>query len=449
MKAKFFFIIFLLIIGETVKAQVGAVVGVVGGDFAVKDVLNKFRQDAELLLNQANSDGNALINRMGNEVNVAVGNADILLQKDLNKTVSQLSDQNSRIIIAIAQLNKTAHELANTAYNIKDATILDLRKILGDYLPFNKSYFYVQRIDGITQLYNDQNDYIISIAGIGFGFDSEKFKSKIIGIDQMNAVEYSEVKNASNLSNVTLKKEKINSLISNPSKITQLKLKLIIQVQRQTGVIFHSWETKNFELPITLSIIPNTTPNIQVKYSMPKYDWVTIPDQDPIVYSFSTPNHDQHDQRHDNIRSFTYDDYKSVTQNKRFVNPRLVGATGTGCPWTKLEFIHLEESGTKLHAQFSTWGLPCTYSYGATVQEYKQVGINEDNMQQITGIKYGGNIVVTIPNTCTYWEVNCKSADNNNINIIGPGSYGSLIVFSNIIDDGVNKKIVYNVSYPF
>ncbi|HVU95539.1 MAG TPA: hypothetical protein VHE34_09955 [Puia sp.] len=50
MKAKILLFVLLITIGAGAKAQVGAVVAAVGGDFVVKDVLNKFRQDAELLL---------------------------------------------------------------------------------------------------------------------------------------------------------------------------------------------------------------------------------------------------------------------------------------------------------------------------------------------------------------------------------------------------------------
>ncbi|HVU95538.1 MAG TPA: hypothetical protein VHE34_09950 [Puia sp.] len=387
---------------------------------------------------------------MANEMNVAVANADLLMEKDLNNLVSKLSDQNSRILISIAQLNKTAQETVKAAYNLKDATVLDLRKILGDYLPLGKSYFYVQRVDGITQLFSAQNDNKFSIAGIGFGFDSEKFKSRIISIDQMKPTDFTETKNDANLSGLVIKRERISALIQNPIKIAQIKLNITIQIRRQTGLIIHSWETKTFTLPITLSIVPAVLPDLKVKYSMPKYDWVTVPGQDPISYSHTTADHDQHDQRHDNIHTFTEDDVRTIPNNFRYVNPRPTSpASGNGCPWTHLEFIHIEEGGTKIHAQFSTWGLPCAYNFGATVQQYQQVGVIEDNVQSITGIKYGSNIVVTLPKACPYWELTGRTIDNNDINIIGEKMYGSLIVYSDALDDGVNKKIVYTVGYPF
>src|ERR1700761_9839553 len=97
------------------KAQ-EQVVAVATGGVVVKDILNKFMQDAQLLLNQANSDGNALLSRMGNELNVSVQNANLLLSDDMDKAFNKLDDQSSKILASIDQIRMTALGISKTAY---------------------------------------------------------------------------------------------------------------------------------------------------------------------------------------------------------------------------------------------------------------------------------------------------------------------------------------------
>jgi hypothetical protein len=439
-----YLIIFLLILSSLNSfSQIGIVEVIAGGE-VVKNIINKFERSASVLLDQAKNSGNILIAKAGNEMNVAVKNATILLANQMNNTFDHLNNENQKLLNEIEKFRITAEKLSNNTFDLKDALVIDLKTILGDALPWSRTDFYVQRVKGATQLYGSQTDYSLKVLGIGFGFNQENFESKTTGvlINDEN-VAYSDEKISGNESEIKISYNDLNKFCTN-SKVSQIKLKIVVETRRKSGLIFKSWSSKHFELPLTITILPRTVNNIVVSYSFPKIDWVTI---NPFIeYSHLTTNHHQTGSP---ILHFAEIKEVRLPDNQRFTNGRQGrGPEGWGCPWTTLQSVNITEGGKLLTAKFDLWGGPCTYYFGATLEEFKESGSQEMTLP-VTVFEYGKNFVIELPKGTKYWRIQGKTIDFKDIDIVGKADYENFVSYQNDYELGDKYRVVYRIGLPY
>jgi hypothetical protein len=438
-------LLFLILFSTNAYSQ-GAVVGVIAGGEYVKDILKQFETTANQLMSNAQSTGNALIAKTANELDVTVKNLNLLLEKDLDKVFSKLSTENQKILNQIEAFRLTAEKMTSSAFELKDAMVVDIKKVVGDVTPWAKSNFFVQRVDGVTQLKQDQSDYKIKVMGIGFGFDSDKSKSRIkaVSINGEVITNYSETKISANESELIISYSTINHHIADNVN-SQIKVVMMVESQIKKGFLLKKWKSEDFTLPVTITIIPRQICSVQVSYSIPKYDWVTITSFSQ--YNYTTPNHHQSKKP---IVHFTYEQEHRLPDNQRFINPVMhsSGAAGEGCPWTNFNSLDILQNDKLLKAKFETWGYPCTYYYGARIQEYQEVGSEELILPDIC-IEYEKNIVIELPKNAKFWRIQAKTADFKTIDIIGQSGYGNLIRFSDIVTVGDKMRVIYKVGAPY
>jgi hypothetical protein len=419
-------------------------VGVLAGGAVVKDIINKFERSASVLIDQASHSGNILVSKAGNEMNVAVKNASILLADQMNSTFEHLNNENQKLLNEIEKFRLTAEKISNNTFELKDALVIDLKKILGDALPWTKTDFFIQRVKGVAQLYSPQTDYSLKVLGIGFGFNQEKFESKVTSVlINDETISSDEDKISANESEIKISYTDLNKFCLN-SKLTQIKVKITVETRRKTGFIIKSWKTKHFDLPLTLTILPRLVNNIAVNYSYPRLDWQVA--NAYIEYSHLTSNHHQTGSP---ILHFMENKEIRLPNNQRFTNARVArGAEGAGCPWTRLESLNITEAGKLLTAKFDLWGGPCTYYFGATLEEFKEVGSEEKSLPA-TSFEYEKNFVVELPIGTKFWRIQGKTIDFKDIDIVGKADYGNLVSYQNEYEVGDKLRVVYRIGLPY
>ncbi|MBF4472040.1 hypothetical protein [Flavobacterium sp. HJJ] len=436
---------FLLLLATTSYSQT-EIIGVIAGGEYVKNILKQFEVTSNQLMSNANNTGNALIAKTANELDVTAKNLNLLLEKDLDKTFSKLSSENQKLLNQIESFRLTAEKMTNSTFELKDAMVIDVKKIVGDIAPWAKSSFFVQRVDGITQLKQEQADYRMKVMGIGFGFNSDKYESRIktLKINGDIITNFSENKLSASESEIVISYSTINNKTIN-GKNSQIKVIATIETKTKKGLIFKNWVVKDFNLPITITILPRQICSVHLSYTSPKLDWVTIV---PFSqYNYTTPNHHQEKKP---IIHYTYEQPHRLPDNQRFITKvaNSQSASGQGCPWTNFNSLDILENGKLLKAKFEAWGYPCTYYYGATIQEFKEVGSEDITIPDIC-IEYEKNIIIELPKDTKFWRIQAQTADFKTIDIIGQNNYGNLIRFDNVITVGDKMRVIYKVNLPY
>lgn len=436
---------FLLLWVTTCYSQTETIAVIAGGEY-VNDILKQFEITSNQLMNNANNTGNALIAKTANELDVTAKNLNLLLEKDLEKTFNQLNRENQKLLNQIESFRLTAENMTNATFELKDAMVIDIKRVVGDLAPWTRSGFFVQRVDGITQLKQDQADYRIKVMGIGFGFNSDKNESRIktLSINGNEIETFSENKLSANETEVMVPYSIINNNTFE-DKNAQITIKINIETKTKKGFIFKKWKVKNFNLPLTITILPRQICSVKVSYTPTKFDWVTtVPFQQ---FNYTTPNHHQEDNP---ITHYTYEQEHRLPDNQRFINKvsNSQGASGHGCPWTSFNSLDILQNQKLLKAKFETWGYPCTYYYSATIQEFKEVDADDINLPD-TCIEYGKNIIIELPKDTRFWRIQAQTADFKTIDIVGQNNYGDLIRFDNVIIVGNLMRVIYKVNLPY
>jgi len=166
----------------------------------------------------------------------------------------------------------TTEKLSAGAFRLKDSTVLDLKDLTSDTWFAKKHEFWVQRIEGITQVQNELgSDYSIVVSGIGFGIDQDDRKSKILQITTGGQpLLFRENRPANYLTEIHFS----NSSVQNRFQDRRMAiLPLLIKVKVSTKKSF-GWVDREYELPISLNLMPRFAGSIKMQYSHPVSEWV-------------------------------------------------------------------------------------------------------------------------------------------------------------------------------
>ncbi|MFT4016992.1 MAG: hypothetical protein QM668_08530 [Agriterribacter sp.] len=481
----------------------GGLVFAISSTKIVKDVLKDIEVKANTLMNSAYIDANALKSQLANELNVSAQNLQILLDKQLDKTFDKLSLENKKLLNEAELFRLEVDKLSKEAFELKNTTVLDVKGVLGDVLPWAKSKFFIQNIDGIVQLYREApnastatyfdgpkkgqglplqtaallspykissdvaNNYKFKIYGIGFGTNSDKSETRIkklsINNTEIDSKMYSESKVAAYQSEIVVSKE-IFAKFLKEDRLDTARIFIEREVKTKEGIIFKSWEVKNFSLDFIVTTIPRKIKNISIFYTTLNFDFsndssrvanldfdslpgTQVEPVNPIIipYSFTTPNHHQDNKP---IISYTYPVETSVNDNQKILSIKINNQppVGTGCPWTSVLSSSILEDGKKMKVVFETHGQPCTYFYEATI--LSKVNIENDYTLSNT-IEYGTVFTFSLPVTAKYWKIDGITPDNRRISIVNRGNFESLIKFEDETTLGSKKMVSYKVGLPF
>jgi hypothetical protein len=475
----------------------------IGGKKVVKDILKDVEIKANSLMNSAYIDANSLKSQLANELNVSSQNLEILLNEQLDKTFDDLSLENKKLLNELELYRLEVDKLSNNAFELKNTTVLDIKGVLGDALPWVKTKFFIQDIDGIVQLHkfataateavyldgpkkgekltpqtsvliaaqnlskDIANNYKLKITGIGFGINSDKSETKIkkmlVNNTEIDSRMFSESKVAAYQSEIIISKEVVNKLVEE-SRLDTVRVYIEREVRTQEGFLFKSWKTETFLLDFVITIIPRKIQNISILYTTLDFDFPndssrvantdfsSLPGEqvkpvNPVVvqHSYTTPNHHQDKKP---IISYTYPVEISVNDNQKITSFKMESqpSVGTGCPWTSILSANILEDGRKLRVVFQTHGQPCTYFYEATVLSK----INIENDYTLSNIiEYGSVFTFALPSTARFWKIEGLTPDYKRISIVNRGGFENLIKFEDETMLGNRKIVSYKIGMPF
>jgi len=416
---------------------VAPVAGPVIAKKAAKDVIDDAEKAGQNLLSQAERTGNALAARFGNELTVAAANTVLLAGGELDRLVDQLSKEASIAINALSELTEQANSFQKGAFELKDAMALDLRGAMGDIRFFvSKTDFMIQRIDGITQLESKRGgEYKLVVTGLGFGPNTSKSRNRITAFKLHGSqVTFTENRPRANRTEFNLPNAalhfKDNQIVFEPLEISG-----IVETKKMLG-----WSSKEYKVPVRLTLMPRFAGRIKVMFATDKLDWVAVTPE-PARYTYTTPDHNCSK----DCRFFPEGAQKLVAANQRFFNPQIFGREGEGCGWTRNQRATILGGGTILDFWTEAQGSPCTYTYGATIQELKIVG--EVPGSKDYNLQFGENLVVDLPAGTKFWRLRGATTAFQTIDVVMDQS-GEILKYRRTVDSGTRKRVVYYVAPP-
>lgn len=311
-----------------------AVTGVVGGKLA-KDIISDLEKTAQVMLNNATQNANASVAQAANQLNVLAQNLRIELADELDKNIEKLSEEHQKLLTVAENYRITVENLKNDAFKFEKILKLDVKEILGEVLPWSKSNFSLEKIDGVTQLIepfevpdlNPDNvqfnkvdnsfvpqkisdtatiegsinktkvkptdiSYKFILMGKGFGTNLDKYSSKIkkiiIGDDENSVTlkdnEFRENKTESYVSNLEIATKSINKILDK-NNFNKVKILISVETESEKGFIFKNKEIKVFDFVYYVTFLPRKIKDIVIYYTTEKFDFASLEEKKTEIQS--------------------------------------------------------------------------------------------------------------------------------------------------------------------
>ena len=406
-----------------------------------KDIINEAETAAQNLLSQAERTGNALLGRLGNELSVAAANAALVVGDEADRVINKLSREVSPIVASLNELIDTANGFTKGAFELKDAAVLDLRSALGDVRFFvSRTDFMVQRIDGLMQIERTTAaEYKFSISGLGVGTDTSKMRNHVSQfLIDGKPVEFVESRSRANKTDLNLPNTALRGFF-NRTKLVFLPVQITVDVE--TKKTLGGWKARSYTVPLRLALMPKTAGRVTVSWANDKLDWVNVLPE-PSKYTHTTPDHNCHS---GDCRFFPESGQQRVPGNQRFVNPKVFGCGGEGCPWTRNSRATILGGGTILEFWTEAQGSPATHTYGALIQELRVVG--EVPGSKAYDLVYGSDLVIELPAKTKYWRIRGTTASFQSIDVVVDQS-GDVLKYRRQVVTGDKLRVIYAVVAP-
>lgn len=435
-----FFCVFLL---HTQTYSQGGL-GVLGAYLTGNDLVNKIDQTLKVSTGNIDLMSDGMFSKLNNQLSVAEQNLKIILGQELNKSIDNLGTKEKIALVELEKLRLTVESYKKTAFDLKDATILDIQTIVGNIIPWTKTDFMVQKIDGILQMKNE-DEYKLKFTGIGFGANSEKFLASItkVSINGKKLKNFIENKIGNYTSYLMINPNEINTQLNSDKKINKIKIEVEVETNRKKTF---NWIVKTHNISFTIDIYPNYAGKYKVKYVSSSKIWVS--DIKDFKTSYTIPDHDQHTKRHDDIQKFLWTTHYDLPENKRFVNPRFFGAKGNGKAFMNIGEVSTESDGKTIKIWGENWGPPCIVFFGGDIEK-QEIKANPETVIDEKDFYYGKYIYFDLPAEANFWIVEGVTITGKKFQITNKDSFLPLAEFSDIINLGDDKKrIMYKINSP-
>ena len=410
---------------------------IIAGETA-RSVIAKAEQAGNSLIGQAERTGSGLISRAGNELNVAVRNASLQLEENLDRTTRNLSRENQLVLSRLDALRKELETMQATAFALEDSLALDTRELMSETI-FGDTWFYVQRVEGLAALQGSGRHTLV-LKGVGFGTDSDDRRTaiKAVTVGGVPIASYEEVRTGAWTTKIVLNESAIASNFdSNKTRFVDFRIQ--VKVDRKSTLL--GWKSREFELPLKLALYPSTAGELVVTYTYPITKWELLPDR--FEYFYTSPNHDQGQE--DNPKHFQYTDSRTVADDQRFVGPAGgVPSSGPGCRWTHVVGVDITEAGKRLNLRIDTHGADCTFKYYANVEQ--RVKLDSQGTMKVP-VEYGRSFQLELPQGVTHWRMSGTLIDFSRIDITRGNSQGP-ILFQDIATTSEKTIVTYLVKRP-
>jgi len=384
-----------------------------------KGVISDIQKTGSNLIEQGNNDANGLIVHGGMEIDAATRSAIIGLGGDLDKTVGDLTQGEQEVILSLLNLQNQMKGLTNTAYDLKDTTMVDLTAWESGWVFAHTPDFFVQSIRG-TALLPQPGDYHITVTAYGFGTSSDS-RADISGTINGNAVQFSEIDQTSQRGQAILAvpNATLAPLFASNKLIT---VELMLKVKLSRKKFLHT-SVNNYQFPIYLLLYPPQVATVTVATTAPTYGWVSIGNvESPVV---TTPD----------TNGCKYCDTSCTSKNNTTVvvpgmhTPPLVGdekivsgsldcRSANLCAYTARTNINIVDNSSRANATWEACTHPAQYVLEAQVQQWKQTGSSSTSATKVLAID--NPQVVTIPDNASLIIINVTSFTKQTYSMVYP-----------------------------
>lgn len=276
--------------------------------------LQKTRDTVTNTASNARESGNALLARLANELSVALANTELRLGDTLQVAMGSLSREDRALLANLDRFRRTVEEIRPTAFDLKDALVLDVTNVL-EGLPLVKYDFFLQRIDGIVQLRRDGGEYRLRFWGKNLGPQSGRSASTVkhLWIDGKE-VPFRVNRTQANVSEVWIGSQALEKLFAaHDLRVVEAKVG-IEALHTHRKWIGSSQAVEETAFPFYISLMPQYYGHVKVTYYRPVYEWKKALENEPIFWV--TPDHDQHG---GDVRHFDHTDSRTTEKGTRFV----------------------------------------------------------------------------------------------------------------------------------
>jgi hypothetical protein len=134
----------------------------------VKEALGRFGLDLKGAVDNAGAQGNYVVENAANKGNLLLQNAYYLLDKQLDKRVSQLSQEKIELVRALYNISDQVNRSMEGVLELEDFVVLDIENIINQ-IPLKNDVYYVRRIQGYAISHQNNGIYTVKITGGAFG----------------------------------------------------------------------------------------------------------------------------------------------------------------------------------------------------------------------------------------------------------------------------------------
>lgn len=389
--------VFLLLCHATPsRAQVvPAVATAIAAELAgkkVSSIIEQFQRTGQTLIDQGALVGNALMTRAANEADVLSRNLAFQLQDQIDHTFDQLDQQQRLLVIEAESMRRSLEGVTREAYDLKDTTVVDLNR-LTTALPFVQEKFFIQSIRGISKL-PDATDMKLVVIGSQIGIQEGRTTAITMEINgqAVDLVRVDQSQQAGK-AEVVIPNAVLAPLVQG-QQLSVVPAKMTFTVTSEEGWwIFSKTVTKQFDVPVHLSLYPREFAKIRILAKLPVYEWVTT--DKPVQKDQGTPN--RHCERHCRGEPTRGPNDISIAVSggpppykvgyERFRNPRFYCIAGDGaCGFTDYSpnKIIMSNNDTRISIHWDTWSRPTTWRLVADLQRYTLVGEVEREVGQLS-----------------------------------------------------------------
>lgn len=365
---------------------------------SAKDIISDAEASARNVEQDSERAGSALMAQGANKLDVLAQNIEAQLDADVSKQVRALSGENQKLLAQLEKMRQTVVDLKPFAFKLKDSTVLDLKDLSGDTWFAKKHSYWVQRVNGLTQILNPAGaEYEIAILGIGFGTDTDDRRTTLLGVH----VDGKELKVRENRPGIY----QSEIYFSNADLKFDDRALRIVPLVISTGVSekgrLSGWSTPmKRELRLWLSLMPRYAGSVTVDYSQPVNGWVPSSDS-PMTISYQGPDCHRDDTRRPTHPVSTS---TSLPDSKRFVPPTSWRpVSGPGCGYNHNQTVTITKSGHELDFGMECDGSGCVFEYSANVEELRPVSKKSGSMTK--DINFGDFLVLELPHDTDFWSI--------------------------------------------
>jgi hypothetical protein len=416
------------------------------------DLIDDARSAGAQLIAEGGETANASIIRAGNEILVAADAATRIAGSEVGRTVDRMSEQNRRLLQGLHDLTNRAAGLSRDAFRFKDAAILDLRAMFVS-VPLVGETFYVQRIDGVTQI-AQESDYRIEVMGVGLGPDSEKSRSEIrISINGQAVPNVRIQRVAAHTATIWIPSATMQPLVMDKS-VALVSVKLDVRRRTREGFwLWKKWRSAIYSVPFTIALYSRYAAVATVESTRPLYGWVSTGEERATR---ATANHHcPSDCRGEPTRTGYSATIKVAStllvpptvNDRRLRNPKLRCIAGQCGGWFEVKSVYLSEGDSRATGNWDVWSRPSTWELTASVENYQFVG--EEKIRGTIDLYYGGVATVEVPVDATFVKVTGQLIAKQRFElVIGEVADGPIRVTSDTKGQPGQRRITFRVDGP-